>query len=92
MARLISGSRPKARKEYDCMAFGHINDWSVVDDLDLSEDEMLAYREMEEKAGQIQKGEVYVRQFCEDDDGAGYSWIANSDMHDICINHDLYEK
>lgn len=89
MGRLIAESRPKARKVYTCMAYDHIGNWRI-DELDLAEDELVAIARMEENGGKIQKGEVYVRQFWEWE-GDHYSWIANIKMHDICLEHELYE-
>lgn len=92
MGRLIAESRPKARKEYECLAYGVIcNTGWTVDDLDLNEGELASIAQIEERGGKIQKGEVYVRQFCEQN-GDHYSWIANIEMHQICLDHELYEE
>ena len=71
------------------MAYDHLENWDIGD-LDLNEDELAAIDNMKKNNGKIQKGEIYVRQFCEWE-GEHFSWIANIEINDICYYHNLYD-
>ena len=89
MIELISESKPKARKERVCMAcefaFGAIG----YETFSFSELRILVKAR---KANyRIQKGQVYVRQN-NIYDGEFYTFKAIPEVHQICIDHDLYEE
>jgi len=86
MKVLLHELRPVARKEYRCMAYDIIDDYS-----EFTHDELKAYARMKRNGGMIQKGERYLRQSCVRD-GEVYEWIANIEMHNICIKDDLYDE
>lgn len=83
MSNLIAETRPRARKQYSCMAcewlFNNLCDY--WDEMTFSEKKAAI---IADRAGQmIHPGEVYVRQFVED--GDIYTYRARPDIHKICV-------
>ena len=89
MVRLISEKTPVSRREYYCMA----SDWLCAqgwDGMGFSRPELRAISKAQKNKWKIQKGEKYTRQ-CTDDHGEIGTFVAITDIHNICIKHDLYE-
>lgn len=89
MVTVLSESMPKARKSHSCMASeiilaGGINGFGY------SFSDLRIIAKAKKNKFQIIKGQEYIRQNnkC---DGDIYTFKAIPGMHQICIDHDLYE-
>ncbi len=90
MCVTLSESKPTARKEHNCDAC-HFILASGINGFGYSFSELRAIAKAKRKGYKILKGDKYIRQnnlF----DGELYTFKAIPEMHDICINHGLYEE
>ena len=85
--RLVSERTPVARQEHECMASVWVcaQGW---DGMGFTRQELRAISKAKKNKWKIQKGEKYTRQCT--DDGEIRTFIAITDIHNICINHSLY--
>ena len=89
MIELISESKPIARKEHVCMACEFAFEAIGYETFTFSELRTLVKAR---KANyRIQKGQVYVRQN-NIYDGEFYTFKAIPEVHQLCIDHNLYEE
>lgn len=85
-------TRPKARKEYRCMAYTHVlNAWNQSDIDQLPEEERAAWELAKSKDFKILKGETYVHQ-CGVYDGSFYVFRGIPAIVDICHKYDLFPE
>jgi hypothetical protein len=88
MPELISQTKPKARKSYNCEA----SQFLTIDGLPLG----LTFKELRavvtarKNIWKILKGEIYLRQCCKD--GDVYTFRAIPEIHEICIKYDIYPE
>jgi hypothetical protein len=93
MTRLVHQSTPKARKNYWCDACGMIETYGslrqIITEHDFTLSERRALVRAWDNNRQIQKGDVYIRQFCVDG-GDAYTFKSIPEIHAICIKYDIY--
>ena len=88
MIEVITERNPVARKGYDCMACEWINNsWG---DFEFSISELKLIAKARAANYKVKKGERYIRQ-ANKHEGRVYDFIAIPEMHEICLNHDIYE-
>ena len=84
----LSESNPIARKGYDCMACEWINNKWGEFDFTIAELRLIA--KAKRNGYKIKKGDSYIRQ-SNKYEGRLYDFVAIPEMHEICLNHDIYE-
>ena len=93
MTTLVHQQTPKARKNHWCDACMFVDAYGslrqIIDEHDFTFTERRALVRAWENNRQIQKGDVYIRQFCVDGDDA-YTFKAIPEIHEICIKYDFY--
>jgi hypothetical protein len=90
MIEVLSESNPVARKNHDCMACDFILS-TGISGFGYSFSELRAIVKAKRYGYKITKGQKYIRQnniF----DGEIYTFKAIPEIHDICLNHDLYAQ
>ena len=89
MITILSQSIPKARKPHSCMASEFICG-AGVNGFGYSFSELRVIAKAKKNKFKIIKGQKYLRQnnIC---DGDIYTFKAIPEMHQICLDHDLYE-
>ena len=88
MIEVLSDSTPKARKEYNCMACEWINEsWGSYK---FSVKELREIVKARKNGFKINKGDRYINQR-NVYDGRFCTFRAIPEIHEICINHDIYE-
>ena len=87
---ILSETKPKARKDYNCMACEWFNNSGYIAEEELTKEELAAYKKAEDSNFEIKKGEEYIRQNNKYD-GEIYTFRAIPEMHEICIKYDLYD-
>lgn len=86
--RILSESHPVAKKDYNC------DSYSVV--MDSMESGLYAFFELRQivkirkNNGKIKKGEKYFKQ-ASIQNGELRTFRASLDMHEICLNNELYQ-
>ena len=90
MAQLISETRPKARKQYQCDACSIFNDYWDADYLGLTADEREDYLKAEASDFMILPGETYIKQVIKDDEV--FTFRAIPAIFDICVKYDLFDE
>jgi hypothetical protein len=83
---LISETRQKANKEYNCDACELVEGCNMVT-FSLEEKRQIANAMKNNQ--KIQKGEMYIRQ-CVKDSGGLYTFRAILEIHKICCKYELY--
>jgi len=89
MIRVLSESEPVARKEHDCMASEFILA-DGVNGFGYSFADLRIIAKAKKNKFKIIKGQKYIRQNNKFD-GELYTFKAIPEMHQICLNYDLYE-
>lgn len=89
MIRVLSESEPVARKPHDCMASGFILAHGVNGN-GYSFAELRAIAKAKKNKYKVIKGQKYIRQN-NTFDGELYTFKAIPEMHEICLNHELYD-
>ncbi len=89
MIRVLSESTPTARKPHDCMASEFILAHGVNGN-GYSFSELRVVAKAKKNKFKIVKGQKYIRQN-NTFEGELYTFKAIPEMHQICIDHDLYE-
>lgn len=91
MSELIHEEHPKARKNHNCMACDFLLA-NILDTLEyLSFSEKRSIVNARRNQWEIQKGEIYTKQFCLDG-GVAYTFRAITAIHEICLEYDLYPE
>jgi hypothetical protein len=88
----LSENRPKARKEYRCMAYEWIQACGINDAVEIVKtfSEKRAIVEMRNKRGRIQKGEIHICARIKQD-GNLVTFRANVAMDEIARKYDFYD-
>ena len=89
MAQLLMEHVTKAKKDHDCMAC----EWLLAqgwDGMGFSRKDLRSISKAKKNNWLIKKGDMYTNQRCKQD-GEVYTFKAITDIHKICLNHDLYE-
>ena len=88
MAQLISETRPKARKQYQCDACSVFNERGELKDLTI--DEKDDYLKAQANDYMILPGETYIKQIVKDDVIGTFRAIPA--IFDICVKYDLFDE
>jgi hypothetical protein len=88
MIRVLSESEPKARKLHDCMASDFILA-SGISGNGYSFAELRVIAKAKKNKYKVIKGQKYIRQN-NTFEGELYTFKAIPEMHQICLDHDLY--
>ena len=80
----------KARKEYDCQACDWLNQ-SNLSVYDLSDEELAVIDKAKTEGGKILKGSLYTKTSGKWE-GEFDVFRARLDIHDICLNHEIYPE
>ena len=89
--RTISESTPVARKNYGCDACNWISE-GMPDVLEgLSYSEIRAIVKARNNGWRIMKGQKHLQATIVSCDGDLVSWRAIPAIHDICMEHDIYD-
>lgn len=93
MFRVLSETTPRARKSYNCMACQVLISNDGVDDPynEYTHAEKAVIQKAKNNKWMIVKGEVYTNQKIKDG-GDIYTTKAITAIHEICMNHDMYES
>lgn len=89
MVKTLSESRLVARKDHNCDA----SDWICqqgLGNVDFSFSEYRAITKAKKQGWKIKKGQEYIRQN-NVQDGEPYTFKAIPELHQICLDHDLYD-
>lgn len=89
MVTVVSESRPTARKEHDCGACEYLLAGGV-NGMGYSFSELREVAKAKRNNWEIVKGQTYVKQ-TNTFDGQIYTFKAIPGIHEICVNHNLYE-
>ena len=89
MSDLISESKPKANKDHYCDASDWLNN-NGIGQVSFTFSEYRQIVKAKNNKWRIKKGDVYIRQ-CSKDGSELYTFKAIPSIHQICIDHDLYE-
>ena len=91
MSRVISNSYPVARKNYGCDACNWVTEWldEFVAILTFTEKRVVARARM--NGWRIMKGEMHNKATIVGCDGELYTWRAITAIHELCVEHDVYE-
>ena len=88
MIEVLSESKPKARKNYDCMASEFILN-NGVDGMGFTRPELRSISKARKNGYKILKGEIYMRQNNKFD-GELYTFKAIPAIAEICFKYDLF--
>jgi hypothetical protein len=86
---VIRESNPTARKTHECMACIHILN-NCIDGFGYTFAELRLIVKAKRNNYNIVKGQKYINQ-TNISDGEIYNFKAISEMHDLCLKHDLYD-
>lgn len=89
MARVISQTEQKARKDYVCDLGETVGDTEFPKGMTFAERRILV--RYQQKRRRILKGEMYIRQFNELE-GDTYTFIMDKGMYEIFCKYDLFPE
>jgi len=89
MWETLRTSKPKARKNYDCMACEWIREGEIRSGYTFSE--YRAIIRARNNNWEIQKGDVYSQATCRQD-GEFYTWRAIPEIEAICFKYDIMQE
>jgi hypothetical protein len=89
MMEVVSETMPVARKQHDCMA----SEWVMnsYGDFKFTFSELRTIAKAKKNSFKIKPGQKYIRQFNRDC-GDVWTYTAIPKMHQICIDHGIYDN